>query len=350
MALLLVYLALAIGVSFLCSILEAVLLSMPPSYVFALKQSGSRAGGILSRLREELDRPLAAILSLNTVAHTVGAAGVGAQAQFVFQSVPFAVISGVLTLLILIVSEIIPKTLGATYWRALAVPSIYVIQALVVLMWPLVVMSQGLGKWLRPKQAEATVSRDELLAMTNLGLQEGVIDRADADLLRGVLKFQAKHVEDVYTPRPVVVSLWADSTIRQAMAQLDRLTYSRYPVLEDQDQILGYVLKIDLLTAAAKDEWDRDLRGLVREMPIVSQRMPLKGALTLFLGSREHMAAVVDEFGSFGGVLTLEDVVETLIGHEIIDEADKVKDLRQLAREAARQSARPARLPVRESV
>ncbi|KAF0093197.1 MAG: hypothetical protein E1N59_3043 [Puniceicoccaceae bacterium 5H] len=335
MTLLVVYLALAIAVSFLCSILEAVLLSLTPSFINAAKEAGHRSGAMLDRLKRNVDRPLAAILSLNTIAHTVGAAGVGAQAQIVFESVPVTVISGALTLMILVFSEIIPKTLGATYWRQFAVPTAYITQGLTVLLWPLVVLSQGISSLLTPKNRGSSISRDEISAMADLGRQEGVIDREDAAALRSVIEFQSIRVQDVLTPRTVATSLKATSTIREVMDAVDELTYSRYPVMAEGEQVVGYVLKSDLLTAAANDEWERTVQDLMRKVLIVPEQMTLKRALSLFLRQREHLAVVVDEFGSFAGVLTLEDVVESLIGHEIMDEADDVADLRELARQTS---------------
>ncbi|MDP0499125.1 MAG: hemolysin family protein [Verrucomicrobiota bacterium JB022] len=335
MTLLILYLTLAVAVSFLCSILEAVLLSLTPSFISATKEAGKRSGKMLDDLKRDVDRPLAAILSLNTIAHTVGAAGVGAQAHVVFHSVPVSVISGVLTLIILVFSEIIPKTIGATYWRALAVSSAYCIHWLTILLWPLVVLSQGISKMLRPGKAEAAISRDEMFAMAELGHQEGVIDSSDAQALRSIVQFQTLKVHDVFTPRTVAVILKSRCTVREVMDQTPDLTYSRYPVMSEGDTIAGYVLKSDILVAAANDEWDRPIDDFVRKVLVMPENLTLKRAFSRFLRQRDHLAVVVDEFGSFAGVLTLEDVIESLIGHEIMDEADDVEDLRELARQAS---------------
>lgn len=336
MTLLIFFFVLAIGVSFLCSIVEAVLLSLSPSYVSSRKESGSKAGIILHKLKRNVDRPLAAILSLNTVAHTVGAAGVGAQAQVVFQNVPFSVISGVLTLLILVLSEIIPKTVGAVYWRQLAAPTAYFLEFLVVVMWPLVVLSQAFSRLLTPSGGMPSVSRDEINAIADLGQKEGVIDGGDARILRSVLDFQDIKVHRIHTPRPVVRTLDAASTVREVWADIDSLKYSRYPVFSSEEVIVGYVLRSDVLHAAAKDDWERTMADLSQEAIIVPEHMLVKGAFARFLRQREHMALVVDEFGSFSGVLTLEDVIEALIGHEIMDEGDTVENLREFARQSVR--------------
>jgi CBS domain containing-hemolysin-like protein len=335
MELLLFYFSLAIALSFLCSILEAVLLSLTPSYISVLKDSGARAGKLLEKLKLDVDRPLAAILSLNTIAHTVGAAGVGAQAQAVFSNIPFSVISGVLTLLILVLSEIIPKTLGATYWRTLAIPSAYLIQILTVVLAPFVVLSSVLSGMLTRGKRDPAISRDEIHAVTHMGEREGVLDSSDAKMLQSVMHFQSVTVNDVYTPRPVVKYLLARNSIREVLDADKDLKFSRYPVLGDSENILGYVLRNELLMAAANDQWDRRIEELTHSVMIIPEPMHIKRAFTLFLRRRAHMAMVVDEFGSFSGVLTLEDVIESLIGHEIMDEGDSVEDLRDFARNLA---------------
>ncbi|MCH2155327.1 MAG: CNNM domain-containing protein [Opitutales bacterium] len=333
MTLLLFFLALAIGVSFLCSIVEAILLSLTPSFISSQKESGSKTGIILDELKSNVDRPLAAILSLNTVAHTVGAAGVGAQAQVVFQNVPFSIISGILTLLILVLSEIIPKTLGAAYWRDLATPTAYFLKFLVVAMWPLVAMSQTFSRLLTRKDGSPSISREEIDALADLGQKEGVIDKHDATILRSVLAFQDLHVSEIHTPRPVVRKLSATNTVREVWEERDTLTFSRYPVFKSDEEVIGYVLKSEIVDLAAKDDWERTMESLCHEVMIIPEHLEVKRAFARFLRRREHMAAVVDEFGSFSGVLTLEDVIEELIGHEIMDEGDEIEDMRAFAKE-----------------
>jgi CBS domain containing-hemolysin-like protein len=335
MALLLAYFALAILVSFLCSLLEAVLLSLTPSYISSMQESRPRTGKLLDELKSAVDRPLAAILSLNTVAHTVGAAGVGAQAQVVFQNLPLSVISGVLTLLILVFSEIIPKTFGAVYWRQLAVPSAYILRVVIITMWPLVVLSRGISRLITKDGESGSVSRDEIAAMPDLGRKAGVLDNQDARLLESVINFRRVKVTDILTPRTVVQSLQSGTCIREALELADSANYSRYPVLEGPERLLGYVMRSDILAAAARDEWERKVDDLLRDMMIVPANAAVKGAFGQFIRDHEHMAGVVDEFGGFAGVVTLEDLLETLIGHEIMDEGDTVKDLREYARRAS---------------
>lgn len=332
MILLLAYFALAIGVSFLCSLLEAVLLSLTPSYISSLQESHPRTGRLLHDLKASVDRPLSAILSLNTIAHTVGAAGVGAQAQVVFQNIPLAVISGVLTLLILIFSEIIPKTFGAVYWRQLAVSCAYILRVVMLTMWPLVVLSGHISKWITRENEMNTVSRDEIDAMPDLGRKAGVLDPQDARLLESVINYQRVKLSDILTPRPVVKSLQLGMQIREAMEIAESENYSRYPVLGDAERIHGYVMRSDILAAAARDEWDRRIDELLREMMILPELATVKSTFGKFIRNRAHIAGAVDEFGSFAGLVTLEDLLETLIGCEIMDEGDTVEDLREFAR------------------
>ncbi|NBD38598.1 MAG: DUF21 domain-containing protein, partial [Verrucomicrobia bacterium] len=213
MLLLFAYFLLAIGVSFLCSVLEAVFLSVTPSFVSAAAGEGSRWGRILKKLKDDVERPLAAILSLNTIAHTVGAAGVGAQAQIVFRNIPLSVISGILTLLILVLSEIIPKTLGAHYWRQLAPGSTLLIHFLTILLLPLVALSRAISRFLSKGSHAGAISRGEISAIAEMGRQEGILDQSDARALRGVLDFQGQRVRDVFTPRVVVKHIDPQTTI-----------------------------------------------------------------------------------------------------------------------------------------
>lgn len=333
MELLLLYLALAVGVSFLCSVLEAVVLSLTPAYIASVKQRSPVAGGRLEALKQDVERPLAAILSLNTIAHTVGAAGVGAQAQVVFQSVPVSVISGILTLLILVFSEILPKTIGATFWRPLAGPSAWVIRCLTVGLWPLVALSRGISGLLSHRRERAGISRDELYAMARLGRDEGLIGQAEAEALANVFQFSSYEVADVLTPRVVTAFLDAEQTVGGAVEDDAVQRFSRFPVKgENADDILGYVVKTDLLAAAARDEHDRRVRELTRKLTFVPARASIQQLFWHFLRAREQIAGAVDEYGAFAGVITLEDVIETLIGREIMDEFDSAADMRELAK------------------
>lgn len=341
MTLLFFYLLLAIGVSFLCSILEAVLLSVTPTHVAVMRDDGSRAGRVMNRLKRDIDRPLAAILSLNTVAHTVGAAGVGAQAQLVFGNAYVSVTSAVLTLLILIFSEIIPKTLGATYWQYLTGFTAHACTVLIVITWPLVALSKLITRWINRNARPASFSRDEFQALTRIATQEGIFEKEESNIFHNLIRFNAIRVRDVMTPRVVVVKYQQDLTLAELEEDIHDLPVSRVPIYGESDEdVTGYVLKTDLILALARDKPETRLRDLRREVMFVPEMISLKSLFGQLLEHQEHMAVVVDEFGGLVGVVSMEDVVETLLGMEILDESDTIDDLRRHARESWKQRAR----------
>ncbi|NBC16916.1 MAG: DUF21 domain-containing protein [Bacteroidetes bacterium] len=334
MALLIFYVMLALGVSFLCSIMEAVLLSVTPSYVAAKEQEGSTTGQQLRALKDNIDRPLAAILSLNTIAHTVGAAGAGAQAAIVFENVAVGVISGILTLLILVFSEIIPKTLGALYWRRMAPAIARLLRLIEWPMLPFIWLSRGITRLLSRGQEEASVSREELTALAELGKEEGIFEEEESRILKNLFRFGSLRVKAIMTPRIVVFALPEETTVGDVVREQEEFRYSRIPIYSDnRDDITGYVLKDDLLLQAAQGNDDTPLRELQREMLVVPDTLPLPDLFERLLDRLEHIALVVDEYGGMGGIVTMEDVVETLLGLEIVDEADSVEDMQAMARQ-----------------
>ena len=334
--LLVLYVLLALGFSFLCSILEATLLSVTPSYVAAREQEGDPVGEHLRTLKDDIDRPLAAILSLNTIAHTAGATGAGAQAAKVFGDgeVAVAVIGGSLTLLILVFSEIIPKTLGAIYWRQIAPSMTRILTVIIWGMWPLVKLSQGITYLIsRGKSKEASVSREEFTAMAELGEEEGVFEKEESRILKNLFRFSSLRVKDIMTPRTVVQALPESRTIGQIIEEHDEFRFSRIPVYtKNRDDITGYVLKDEILLKAAQEQGDVSLHDLRREILGVPETLPLPGLFERLVDSLEHVALVVDEYGGTAGIVTMEDVVETLLGMEIVDEADSTEDMQVLAR------------------
>jgi len=341
MGLLIFYLVLAIGVSFLCSILEAVLLSISPSYVAVLERQGHKSGKILRDLKKDIDRPLSAILSLNTIAHTVGAAGVGAQAQVVFGNAYVSITSAVLTLAILIFSEIIPKTLGATYWKKLSSFAARVTKFLIIITYPLVVLSQWITKWLSSEDNEPTVSREEFSAMAELGFEEGVFEEGESNVFKNLIRFRSLKVKDIMTPRIVVVKFQEDQSINDILSQKDELRVSRMPVFgENEEDITGYILKNDLYYNLSQGNGEKLLKDIKREVLILPETISLKTLFDRLLEKQEHIAVVVDEYGGFSGVVTMEDVVETLFGMEIVDEIDAIEDMQKLAREKWRERAK----------
>ncbi|HHP7239471.1 CNNM domain-containing protein [Longibacter sp.] len=334
MALLLVYVALALGVSFLCSVMEAVILSVTPSYVAALGREGSGIGEQLQSMKEDIDRPLAAILSLNTIAHTVGAAGAGAQAAIVFGEAYTGVIAAILTLLILVLSEIIPKTLGAVYWRQLAPVVVRVLTPTIFVMKPLVLLSKGITYLLSQDEEQTSFSREEFTAMAEIGEEEGVFEEKESRILRNLFRFNSLRVRDVMTPRTVVFDLPEEKTIGDVVSEHDEFRFSRIPVYNaNRDDITGYVLKDEMLLLAAQEEMKVPLKDLSREILVVRETLPLPDLLERLLDRLEHIALVVDEYGGMAGIVSMEDVVETLLGMEIVDEADSVEDMQALARQ-----------------
>ncbi len=340
MTALLFYLALALGVSFICSIAEAVLLSVTTAYVSAMEEDGKPSAPLLQKLKTDIDAPLAAILSLNTIAHTVGAAGVGAQAAVVFGNGYLGVTSAVLTLLILVFSEIIPKTLGSTYWRQLAPSVAYLLKYLIIGLYPLIKLSQKLTRGIAHEPTLDGFSREEFTAMAGLGVREGQLSEREAKVLQNMLLLRDMRVSDVMTPQTVIFSIAADATVEFFFNRHDDKRFSRIPIYEDSpDHIVGFVLRSDLLTAQGRGNTDNTLANYRREMLTIADRFSVLAAFELFLEKRAHIMLVVNEYGSVRGLLSLEDIVETLMGLEIIDEGDTIADMQQLARRQWRKRA-----------
>lgn len=330
---LIVYFALALGVSFLCSILEAALLSVTPSHVAKLEQDRPKLGTKLRALKSHIDRPLAAILSLNTIANTAGAAGVGAEAQRIWGSEALAIASAVLTLAILVVSEILPKTLGAMYWRRLTGFIATVLPVMILILLPFVWLSETITRSLKRRRAAETFSKEEFAALARVGGEQGIFDESEMRILRNLFHFGSLRTRDIMTPRTVMFSLEEDTTVREALAKRGSMVFSRIPIWkESPDQITGYILKDQLLLRAARDELDVSLRSFAREPLMVPDTIALPSLFEKLLDHREHIAVVVDEYGGVDGVVTMEDVLETLIGLEIVDEMDSVQDMRAMAR------------------
>ena len=333
MTALFVYFFAALGISFLCSILEAALLSVTPSHLAKLEQDRPKVGDRLRALKSNIDRPLAAILSLNTIANTAGAAGVGAQAQKLWGSQALAIASAVLTLSILIVSEIIPKTLGALHWRRLTGFIATLLPVLILLMVPFVWLSEAITRVLKRSRVQQTVSREEFAALARVGEQQGVFDESEMRILRNLFHFGSLRTRDIMTPRTVMFSLEENTTVGDAVAERGSMVFSRIPVWkETPDQVTGYVLKDQLLLRAARDEINAPLRTFARPALMVPDTIPLPSLFEKLLDQREHIAIVVDEYGGVDGVVTMEDVLETLIGLEIVDEMDSAQDMRAMAR------------------
>ncbi|WP_448566459.1 CNNM domain-containing protein [Thalassotalea ganghwensis] len=332
MTLLFIYLAIAIGVSFLCSILEAVLLSVSSSYVLKAQKDRPKGGKVLKQVKDNLDKSISSILILNTFAHTMGAAGVGAQAVRIFGEEKEALIAFLLTLAILYFSEIIPKTLGATYWRRLAIPSAYLIALLVKLVYPLVWLSSKLTQ-LFSRGDQQHISREEVLAFAALSHKEGAIAHQESQLLENVLSLRDVRTTDIFTPRSVVHAFALTTTVSQALEHPQTANFTRMPIFENSiDHIKGVVLKEQLYIAERNGQGDTTLETLMTPLYSVSENMPVSHLLDIFIKRQEHIFLVQDQFGQTEGIVTLEDAIETFLGREIVDESDQVEDLQKLAK------------------
>ena len=342
MALLLFYVLLALLVSFLCSIAEAVLLSITPSYIAGLEDQHPARAALLRKLKlENIDRSLAAILTLNTIAHTVGAIGAGAQATAVFGSAWFGLFSVVMTLMILFLSEIIPKTLGAVYWRQFAGGIATFIRVSILGLYPLIFISELLTRLIARDKKVHAFSRDEFVAMAGIGEQSGEINPRESRIIRNLLRLSELRARDIMTPRTVIFGLQQNLTATEARDQASEHALSRIPVFEkDLDDITGVVLRDELLDAMARGDGHVTLAQLRRDISTVPSELRLSALFELFLEQRLHIAIVVDEYGGTTGLVTLEDIVETLLGMELVDEMDTVVDMQAKARQQWEQRAR----------
>lgn len=342
-ALLIAFVVLSVFVSFICSVSEATLLTMTPSYVASIAEENPKKSAMLKNVKiDNIDQSIAAILTLNTVAHTVGSLGAGAQATIVFGSEWFGVFSALMTLLILIGSEIIPKTIGTVYWRQLSGPVAYFVKGIIFLLYPLIWFSEKITKLLTRGKKANTFSRNEFAALASVGEQSGQIDPLESRIIRNLLAFGAIKVEDIMTPRSVMHAFDQSITVAELLANRPKLMFSRLPIYdEDLDKVTGFVLKSDILLAKANNHMDKPLESYKREITFVFSKMKLFDLLDLMLNSRIHIAITVGEYGEVKGLVTLEDVLETLLGLEIVDEVDRVEDMQALARQMMqRRSAR----------
>ncbi len=340
MTLLILFVVFALLFSFLCSIWEAVLLSVTTAHISVLEQEGGSSGSLLRELKGDINKPLAAILTLNTIAHTVGAVGAGAQAVVVFGDAWVGLISALLTLMILVFSEIIPKTLGATYWRALAGVTAHALKFLIRVLYPFVLLSESLTRGISRNTEIEGFSREEFAAMADLGEQEGQLEERESRILKNMFLLHEAKVTDVMTPRPVVFSLPESLTINEYFDNHYDSRFSRIPVYAENDETFtGFVLKDDLLLAQARNNTDNTLKSYRRDLHTLSDKTSLSDAFDEVLHRRAHIMVIVDEYGGMEGIITMEDIMETLLGLEIMDESDKTADMQQYARRTWRKRA-----------
>jgi len=333
--LLISYILMALVFSFLCSVAEAVLLSITPSFIAGLHDRKPKLAGLLKRLKQDnIDQSLAAILTLNTIAHTVGAIGSGAKATVVFGSAWFGLFSAVMTLMILFLSEIIPKTIGAIYWRNLAGFTARFILGLIWALYPLIWVSEALTSLVARGKKAHVFSRDEFVAMAGIGERAGKIDPRESRIIRNLFRFDSLTAGDIMTPRTVIAGLPQGMSVAKALNTKPTVTFSRLPIYQgDLDHITGFILKDDLLNTKEMDGGEVKIETLKREIKTVPGNMSLSNLFGFLLEKRQHIALVVDEYGGTKGLVTTEDVVETLLGLEIVDEMDKVQDMQLLARQ-----------------
>lgn len=348
MSVLLLFMFIALGFSFLCSIAEAVMLSVTPAYIELLRQEGHLAGDLLFKLKANINRALAAILTLNTIAHTMGAAGVGAQAAIVFGDAYVGLISAILTLLILIFSEIIPKILGAHYWRKLAPATAYGLRILIVLLHPFVILSEKLVQGLPNTKHKSGFSRSEFAAMAKLSFSEGQLAERESNILTNLLHLQETQIRDVMTPCTVLFSLADNLLVDEFFHKYNHIRFSRIPIFDgnNPEHMLGFVLRSDLLLAQARGNGGHPLNDYCREMGVLSKTDYLSEAFDVFLQRRAQIILILGEYGEIAGILTLEDLFETLLGLEIVDENDKNVDMRKLARRLWKRRAKKMGLEI----
>lgn len=333
--LLIFFISLSLIVSFLCSISEAALLTMTPSYIDTLSEEDPKSAALLKNVKvDNIEKSISAILTLNTVAHTLGSLGAGAQAVIVFGSAWFGVFSAVMTLIILIGTEIIPKTIGTAYWRRLAIPVAYYVRAINIALLPIIWVTEKISRLLTRGNQESSFNRHEFLALANQGESSGQMTEMETRIIKNSLALGMINVEYIVTPRSVVTAFDENMTVGDVFAKYPKLPFSRFPIFnEDLDNATGFVLKSDLLIAKANQEIHTPIKQFRRDIHFVFAKLKLFDLLDLMLKQRVHIALAVGEFGEVKGLVSLEDVLETLLGLEIVDEFDRVDDMQALARQ-----------------
>lgn len=344
MGTLIFFFVVSIVFSFLCSVWEAVLLSVTPSYVSRLLREKPAIGRLLERFKDDIDRPLSAILTLNTIAHTVGAIGVGVQAgklfgthqvDLYFTEITYeSIIAAAMTLAILILSEIIPKTIGANYWKKLTPFTVRSLSVLVIILSPFVWVSNQITRWLKSEKNRSVLSRADFAAIAEAGLKSGAIDNEEKSIIQNLLRLENLKVSDIMTPKSVVLMVDEDLTLEEVYRKTGQLQFSRIPVFKNEsDNITGLVLKDSILEHLAEDKHRMLVSEIKRDILFVEDQISVAKLMDTLIMNRAHLAMVADKFGTVVGLVTMEDVFETLLGLEIVDESDRVEDMQKLARE-----------------
>ena len=309
------------------------MLSTPIAFLNVKQESGHKSATTFIRLKNNIERPLSAILSLNTIAHTIGAAGVGAQATKMFGELYFGIISAILTLMILVFSEIIPKTIGAKYWRQLALVSGIIINTMVIITFPLVIMTGYITKLFSRDINEISTSREEISAMANIGTEEGVFEEKENKIIQNLIRLRNIKVSEIMTPRVVVTLADENMSLEEFLIKKELLYYSRIPIFSKNiENIIGYVFRQTVFEKLAEKETNLKLQDICREIVIANEFQTLMTVWEVLLEKKEHIALIVDEYGGTAGIVTMEDIIETILGLEIVEERDKIIDMQQYAR------------------
>ena len=329
MTLLIFYAVMAIAVSFLCSVMEAALLTIVPSYIAQLEDNNPKLFHKVAQLKENIDQPLAAILSLNTIAHTVGATGVGAQVAEIYGQAYIGWASGVMTFLILVLSEILPKSIGAKYWKQLIPSMVIVLHIMMFLMRPLIWMSALITRWFDNASDDSSNIREEIKALARMGKASNVLDDNKYRMITNIINLPAVKTQDIMTPRTVVHVVRPGMTIKEFDQFLTTTPFSRFPIVDETETVfLGYIHKSSSYKAKDSDLVD----NYARKMRSFAPTARLEDVLNAMLEDHNHMALIIDQFGNWDGIVTMEDILETILGKEIMDETDTVSDMRLYAK------------------
>ncbi len=331
MGLLLTYLLIALAVSFLCSILEAVLMSTPLSYITMREEEGYKPAKRFLQYKQNSSRPIAAILSLNTIANTIGAAGVGHQATVLWGSTWFGWVSALMTILVLVFAEIIPKTIGTNAWKSLMGFAATAIRVLIFCLYPIVICVEYLQKVITPPNSDTSISREEVSAMADVAEESGELDESENEVIQNIISLDEVTASDVMTPRVVAAIAPEKMTVKAFYKDKRFRHHSRIPVYEEDEYITGYILRVEALQLIAEDKFDKTLHDIRRDIASFNEDTPLDQIWDEMLSKDEQIAVVINEYGAFQGIITLEDVIETILGDEIVDENDVVRDMQQLA-------------------
>ncbi len=321
------------GISLVCSLLEAVILSVTPAYITLLTRERARTGKLLQKMKDDIDKSLSAILTLNTFANTIGAAGVGAQAGKLYNSNIAAIVSFILALSILVFAEIIPKTLGALHWKRIAPLAAYMIYFFVIILLPVVLLLRQVSKLLNPSNKKSHLSREEIFAVADLGHHQGALHHQENKIIQNILCMKNIRANDVLTPRRVLMTFQQDKTISEVVQNHSPLQFSRIPVYDkDLDDITGFVLRYRIAQEFSEGHGHLQLKDIIKDIHAVPDTADIANILNEFIKRNEHIFLVVDEYGGTAGIITMEDAIETLLGVEIVDEMDSITDMRKYAK------------------